>query len=284
MPLGLLLAGVTLAADLANLTADRAAIERVYHSHRSGTPKTFEETLPTAQIVLLVKLDARKEAALQSAYKVEITPAMVAAELTRITTTTRAPEILAEIQAALGYDPARFARAMARAIVVERLLRARFENDDTLHAPQRREAEAARAALMAGKPLEKLDEVTWQLGPRPEAEVPAAAPVAPIATKASAASAAYSNEATTQLAQPLAPPAAAPDQERRHFLGDLPAELQRLLKLQLKQAGDVSAVIESPNGFTVFRCVARDAATLQTAAFSLPKRDYDAWLAQKSFP
>ncbi len=65
----------------------------------------------------------------------------------RINTTTRAPETLTEIKAALGKDPTRFAHAMAKPIVVERLLREKFDNDDTLHAPQRREIELVRVAL-----------------------------------------------------------------------------------------------------------------------------------------
>ena len=106
------------AADLASLRADRAAIERVYHEHRTGTKKPFAETMPPARIEQAVKLDAHKEEVLKAVYQVEITPAMVDAEVARINATTRAPEMLVEIKAALGNDPARFARVMARPIVV----------------------------------------------------------------------------------------------------------------------------------------------------------------------
>ena len=58
-------------------------------------------------------------------------------------------EVLAELKAALGNDPARFARTVAKPIVVERLLRNRFENDDQLHAPQRHQVEQVRAQLLA---------------------------------------------------------------------------------------------------------------------------------------
>jgi len=127
-----------LAADLPALCTDRSAIERVYHEHRTGTKMPFEETMPPALIAQLVKADAHKESVLKRAYGVEITPAMVEAEVRRINTTTRAPEMLAEIKHALGDDAERFARSMARPIVVERLLRERFENDDKLHLPQRK--------------------------------------------------------------------------------------------------------------------------------------------------
>src|SRR5882672_4800786 len=127
------------AEDLNLLCSDRAAIERVYYSHRLGNKPPFEQALPPAFIERLVKEDLRKETALKKVYAVEITTALLNAELQRINTTTRAPEVLAELKAALGDDTNRFARALARPIVVERLLRDKFENDDTLHAPRSEE-------------------------------------------------------------------------------------------------------------------------------------------------
>ena len=136
-----------LADDFAALRADRAAIERVYYNHRLGEKPPFEQVLPPVTLENLVRQDLRKEAALKKSYGVEVTPAMLEAEVQRINTTTRAPEILAEIKAALGNDAARFARAMAKPILVERLLREKFDNDDALHASPRREMEKVRTQL-----------------------------------------------------------------------------------------------------------------------------------------
>jgi hypothetical protein len=122
------------ADHFAALCADRAAIERVYYGHRTGPKPPFQEALPADQLRRLVLTDLAKEAALKKVYGVEVTPAMLAAEVQRINTTTRTPEILAELKAALGNDTNRFARTVAKPIVVERLLRNRFENDDELHA------------------------------------------------------------------------------------------------------------------------------------------------------
>lgn len=138
-----------LADDLAALVRGRAAIERVYYNHRLGQKPPFEQATPPALIERLVREDLRKEAALRQVYGVVITPALLDAELQRINTTTRAPEMLAEIKAALGNDPARFAQAFAKPFLVERLLRDKFDNDEALHAPQRREAERVRARLLA---------------------------------------------------------------------------------------------------------------------------------------
>jgi hypothetical protein len=135
------------AEDLAALVRDRATIERVYYNHRLGQKPPFEETLPPSTLADLVQQDLKKEAVLRKTYGVAITPALLEAEVQRINTTTRAPDMLAEIKAALGNDPVKFAQVFAKRILVERELRARFDNDDALHAPQRHEAENIRARL-----------------------------------------------------------------------------------------------------------------------------------------
>jgi hypothetical protein len=105
------------AGDFAALCADRAAVERVYHAHRLGTKPPFEEAMPQALLERLVREDTRKESVLRKAYGVEITPALLDAEVARIAAVTRAPEMLAEIKHALGGDAGRFARSVAQPIV-----------------------------------------------------------------------------------------------------------------------------------------------------------------------
>src|SRR6266850_7728603 len=153
MPLLLVLAfcSAAMAEDFSALCADRAAIERVYHNHRLGDKPPFEKAMPPSLLEQLVKQDAHKEAVLKKIYAVAITPAMLDAEVQRINATTRAPEMLAELKAALGNDADRFARRVAKPIVVERLLRERFENDDKLHASQRVQVEKFRNELLTAK-------------------------------------------------------------------------------------------------------------------------------------
>lgn len=306
MLLLLLLAAVTARAaaanDFAARVADRTAVERVYAGHRTGSQKPFEQVLPPAKIEALVRDEAKKEAVLRRVYRVTITPAQVAAEVARINATTRAPETLAEIQRALGDDPARFARSVARPIVVERELRARFDNDDALHAAQRRLAEQARTGALAARKsgiaqeIAALKEVkagtvnetvSWKLTPRPAAD-PAAAATAPglptTPTSAQVGSRSYSIDATAQIAQTLSPPPRPPGQERERetpYFEDLPAELQQVLGVQLQKAGDVSAVIEMPNAFLVFVAREKTAETLQAASLSLPKKSFSSWLADQ---
>ena len=268
------------------LIADRAAIERVYHNHRLGEKPPFEQVLTRVMLENLVRQDLRKEAALKKAYGVEVTPAMLDAEVQRINTTTRAPEMLAEIKAALGNDPARFARAMAKPILVERQLREKFDNDDALHAPQRRQVEQTRNELLAGKKAgadyDKLlallkrnhsygvTETTWQFGARP-AE-----------TNAPAADEIEIQKRFGPNAQILASPPAGIGKEQKLYFEDLPGELQKVLRVQLRQPGDVSAVIETPGGFLLYVTRAKTSAVLSVAGLSMPKHGYDEWLEEQS--
>jgi hypothetical protein len=263
----------------------------------------------------LVRQDLRKEAALKKAYGVEVTPALLDAEVQRINTTTRAPETLTEIKAALGNDPARFANVFAKPILVERLLREKFDNDDALHAPQRREVEQVRERILKARSsrgneaqtsspqpstlnsqpdslslltsaatngvVEKLvailknsqagsfTETTWQLGARPaETNAPAADEI--------------------EIKKRFGPNAqifSSPDaggKEAKFYFEDLPGELQNVLRVQLRQAGDVSAVIETPGGFLLYVAKEKTDAVLSVAGLSLPKRSYEQWLEEQS--
>jgi hypothetical protein len=307
LPLLLLGSAIAWADDLAVLVQDRAAVERVYYEHRLGQKPPFEEALPAATLEHLVRLDLKKEAVLRKTYGVTITPAMLDTEVQRINTTTRAPDMLAEIKAALGNDPAKFANVFAKPILVERLLRERFDNDDALHAAQRREAETLRGQLLqaaAGKSEGR--DPKAEGSPKPQTRSPKADVV--VGNQVALLQAGYSNavsETTWQLTpRPAETNGPAPDEleikkrfgpnaqiissphgaerDREFYFEDLPSALQDVLRVQLQQPGDVSAVIEAPGGFLLYLCTARTAARLSVAVLSLPKRSYDQWLAEQT--
>ena len=280
-------AGRTLTAgeDVGSLSADRTAVERVYYEHRLGSKPPFEQILPPGAIEQLVQQDFLKEAVLSKTYAVEITPAQVALEVNRIDTTTRAPEVLNELKRVLGNDPARFGRAVAKPNIVQRELRERFENDDQLHAPLRGAAERVRARLLAAKAegasferllaLMKQDhkgqvsETVWQLGARP-AESPC-----------------KESPDLVEMQKRFGPSAqiiSSPDHEaaRKLYIDELQPELRNVLGIQLRQAGDVSAVIEMPGGFLLYLAREKTSETLGVAVLSIPKRSYDQWLAEQS--
>jgi hypothetical protein len=252
------------ADDFSALCTDRAAIERIYYNHRLGTKPPFEQTLPRETLERLVRQDLHKEAVLKKVYNVEVTRAMLDAEVQRINTTTRAPEMLAELRAALGNDDQRFARTVARPIVVERLLRGRFDNDDKLHSAQRRQVEQMRDALLNAKRggatfdelLQLLKqrhsnavmEMTWQLARQ---------------------------ESASRLHE------VGQNREQKLHLDDLPLELQNVLRAQLRQPADVSAVIEMPGGFAVYVARERTVHLLSAATLSIPKRNFEEWLREQ---
>jgi hypothetical protein len=219
--------------------------------------------MPPSLVEKLVREDLHKEAVLKKVYGIEITPPMLAAEIQRINTSTRAPDILAELKAALGNDTNRFARTVAKPIVVDRLLRDKFDNDDTLHAAQRHHAESVRTELLATRQKQTepdklvmlfkrlgsngVVEATWQLG-KPQQEI-----------------------------QPR-----ATDGKPQFYFEELPPELQQVLRAQLRQPGDISAVIETPGDFRLYLCETNTNVTLTAATLSIPKRSYEQWLAQES--
>ena len=299
----LVICAAALADDLAALVRDRAAIERVYYNHRLGQKPPFEQALPPATFENLVRLDLKKEAALRKNYGVAITPTLLDAEVQRINTTTRAPDMLAEIKAALGDDPAKFAQVFAKPVLVERLLREKFDNDDALHAPQRQEAERVREqllqsvaadvsrctnsagaierrltsaatedlvprwlALLKASHSNEVSETTWQLGARPaETNTPAADEL-------------EIKQRFGPNAQLISSPHRA---ERDHYFEDLPGELQRVLRVQLRHLGDVSAVIETPGGFLLYLAKEQSDTALTVACLSLPKRSYEQWVSEQ---
>lgn len=270
------------AQDFKVLCADRVAVERVYYNHRIGEKSAFEQAMPAELVERLVREDLAKEAALKKVYGVEMTPSIVDAEVKRIDATTRAPDVLAELKSALGNDPARFARTVAKPVVVERLLRDKFENDDSVHAGRRRGAENARESLLTAQAKDaavtnlvallkqqkggEFSGTTWLLTARP-AETNATGPTeAEVKAKFGA------------QAQIISPANGA---GRQLYFEDLPPALQNVLRVQLRKAGDVSAVIEMPGGFLLFLVTEKTDGKLSVEEMRIPKRSYEEWLAEQ---
>ena len=261
-----------------SLVADRAAVERVYGAHRLGAQPSSEQALPAAQVAALVRLDLKKKAILQRVYHFELGQAETDAEVQRINSTTRAPDVLAEIKHALGDDPKRFADTVAQPIVIERELRTRFANDPKLHAAPRASAEKIRREVLAlGSAPERIallkerkdsSEIVWQLASRQTTLV-----------RETASSANYSIETTTEIAQ-ISNTADKPTGAKRYF-ADVDPELQKVIGSHLQKAGDVTPVIETPDAFLLYVAKERTEGALGVVSFSIPKRDYDAWINQQ---
>jgi hypothetical protein len=122
-------------------------------------------------------------------------------------------------------------------------------------------------AILKGVRTGQCSETAWQLGSRP-AE-----------TNAPAADELEIKQRFGPNAQLISSPHRA---ERDHYFEDLPAELQRVLRVQLRQPGDVSAVIETPGGFLLYVAKERTNTALTVACLSLPKRSYEQWVSEQT--
>ena len=123
-------------------------------------------------------------------------------------------------------------------------------------------------AVLKASPATQVTETTWQLGRAPPRPTPPRADELEI------------KQRFGPDAQIISSPRGA-ERDRKFYFEDLPPALQRVLRVQLRQPGDVSAVIETPGGFLLYVCKARTTGTLSVAALSLPKRSYEKWLLEQ---
>lgn len=248
------------AASVGELVDDRLAVERVYYAKQVGAKAPFEQAVPRSVIERRVQQELLKERVLKNVYRLEITPKLVAEEVARIERSTMAGDMLAQIKLALANNPDRFARSVAKPLVVDRVLRARFEADATQQAGKRAEAEKLRAQLLAAKPDERtallksrtdVREVKWQLGAKPKATEVAAARPTPLGAE-------------------------------KQYLADLHADMQKVLAAQLQQPGDVSAVFGSDSNFALYVATSRTAEALTVQAVEMSRLNFDDWLTAQA--
>lgn len=248
------------AASVGELVDERLAVERVYYAKQVGAKVPFEQAVSRSVIERRVQQELLKERVLKNVYRLEITPKLVAEEVARIERSTMAGDLLAQIKLALGNNPERFARTVAKPLVVDRVLRARFEADATQQAGKRAEAEKLRAQLLAAKADERaallksrpdVREVKWQLGAKPKADLASARP----------------------SLEPGLP---------KQYFADLHAEMQKVLAAQLQKAGDVSAVFGSDDNFALYVTTSRTAETLTVQAVEISRLSFDDWLTAQA--
>ena len=128
---------------------------------------------------------------------------------------------------------------------------------------------AKRVAILKASHSNAVTETSWQLGARgPDTDAPAADEI-------------EIKKRFGPDAQLLSGPRGG-ERDRQFHIEDLPGELQRVLRVQLRQPGDVSAVIETPGSFLLYVCKEKTARTLSVTMLSLPKRSYEEWLAEQN--
>jgi len=112
----------------AERVAYQRAIEHVYWRHRiwprdRPDPKpSLDEVMSQAQIEKKVEDYLRDSQALEDYWQRPITPDQLQAEMERMASNTKQPEVLRELLEALGNDPFVVAECLARPVVAERLV------------------------------------------------------------------------------------------------------------------------------------------------------------------
>ena len=128
--------------------AYQRAIEEVYWRHRIwpkanvGPKPSLDKVTSQAQIEKKVEDYLRNSRALEDYWQRLITPDQLQAEMERMASHTKQPEVLREIFAALGNDPFVIAECLARPVLAERLLTDLYAHDQRFHGELKRRAEA----------------------------------------------------------------------------------------------------------------------------------------------
>ncbi|HZD07375.1 MAG TPA: hypothetical protein VE176_03960, partial [Candidatus Limnocylindrales bacterium] len=124
------------------------AMEEVYWRHRIW-PKERPDPKQSLDAVMSQALLERKvtdylrnSQALEDYWHRPITADQLQAEMERMATHTKQPEVLREIFAALGNDPFVIAECLARPVLAERLITELYAHDQRFHGELKRRAEA----------------------------------------------------------------------------------------------------------------------------------------------
>ena len=123
--------------------------------------------------------------------------------------------------------------------------------------------------------IEEKEEQTWLLGERPAEATSPAANIQPSTANSSTPS--YTNQATAQLAQVIGGAGQEP-KDTKQYLSDLDSELTTVLKKHLQKPGDVSPIIESTSGFSIYQAREMTADQWKVESVFIPRISYDHWL------
>ncbi len=127
--------------------AYQRAIEEVYWRHRiwpkenPGPKPPLDAVLSQAQIESKVADYLRKSQALADYWQRPVTASQLQAEMDRMATNTRQPDVLRELFEALGNDPFVIAECLARPALVNRLITNWYAFDQRIHGALKHRAE-----------------------------------------------------------------------------------------------------------------------------------------------
>ena len=264
------------AAEVAQLCEWRTTVEQIYHEARLPPKKPFDEDFPTGLIRKLVEKDIHKEFVLEKVYGVRVTQELVENERRRIDKHTRDAEKLAKIKSALGPGETGYIQTVIKPTLVERLLRDNFYRDKAIHAAERAKAISMREILAKNEKPEGAQEVTWLLKKKPEAE-DQKINFTPSTSKSKTAS--YTNEGTAQIAQIIGGDEKNPKDENVYF-EDLNPELANVLIQNLHKPSDMSPIIESVDGYSIYKMNMMTADFWKVDYVFISRKSYEKWLSE----
>jgi hypothetical protein len=237
------------------------AVERARYAFVINANKPFDEVYPRAVFEKRVRQQETRERALKKVYSIELTESQLADELARIERSTRAPEQWQAVKKALGGEREKILEIVCRPLLVERVLRGRFDQDRQVHAAEHQKAREARAAMIAGR-------------------APEAARVVSL-TSSSESGPGVDEMLAKAKSEASGPRVLKPAAERdKDAPFPAPPELMAVLEKELKKPGDVTTILEDRQQFQVFRLVERQGPVFKLEAVNVPKRSFDAWLSE----
>src|SRR6476660_6885968 len=158
----------------AERVAYQQAIEDVYWRHRiwprnggerPDSKPSLDAVMSQAQLERKVSDYLRKSQALEDYWQRPITAEQLQAEMDRMATHSKQPEVLRELFEALGNNPFVIAECLARPALAERLLTNWYSYDQTIHGELKQRAEAALQAHPTMEQLKQLSgkysEIEW---------------------------------------------------------------------------------------------------------------------------
>ena len=110
----------------------------VWPKENSKPKPSLDEVMSAQQIEKKVEDYLRDSQALEDYWQRPITPDQLQAEMERIASHTKQPEVLREIFAALGNDPLVIAECLARPVLAERLITELYTHDQRFHGELKR--------------------------------------------------------------------------------------------------------------------------------------------------
>jgi len=160
---------IALQLNLGERIACQTAIEEVYWRHRAtpglGAPElSFAESVPQAIIRRNAEDAILKSVALERIWGITITGEQLQAELARMASNSKAPDVLAELLAAVGNDPQKAAECLARPLLVDRLIQSNYASDEHFHGELKSRAQTELTAGVLRSSTGRYSEIEWQRG------------------------------------------------------------------------------------------------------------------------